>query len=431
MATSPLCEASPSSRLEPSDEVSCANLIESSILDPAGPVRLLGGIDHGTKFSSIAFGERDSGGVRTSFVGLEPDDWAVNNQDSKRISMDVGFGYEGGQCRMYMGADLDFAIAAEDVQSSDVIQALKLVVLFKNGVCTSLAMEAGLGEVKDHVDAVLHRLNLPTDVHFSVPYGPTEDEAAHHVGSAEDILHLCQLYLYSLLKDTYRQKTGYSHADVDFIFAKKALIAISVPSCWSNRTIDRCRKAWNKVGIPDNMVILAEAKSVAAYTAFRSIRKSTNKMKFGQLGNECERRIRLPKTLTTIVDMGGGTTDVAVVSVYANKGLPKIGEVVDSAGSHAGCFRLVQIFRFNVRRSEEIRIKYLMDQTGCTEDEVLDAFCSGFEIAKLRARPHQDLAVPFTLYHKPGHRLDQRTSPKGKLILSRYVWRVEHIDASD
>ena len=393
-------------------------------------MRLLVGIDHGTKFSSITFGERELDSVQTSLFGVEPEDWVLNNQDSRRICMDVGFGYEGGRCRMYMGPDLQFAIASGDVESFNVIQALKLAILFKNGASTSSAMEEGLGlgELKSQVDAVLHRMDLPTDIYFSLPYGPTEEASTHKVGSAEDILHMCQLYLYSLLKDSYRQKTCYSYAEIDFTFAKKALIAISVPSCWSNRTIDRCRKAWNKVGISDKMVVLAEAKSVAVCSAFRSVRRAMNRVKSDQLGTEYERRIRLPKTLTTIVDIGGGATDVAVVTVYAKDGLPKVGELVDSAGSHSGCFRLVQIFRSNVRDVEKNRIECLMHQTGCTEDEVLDAFCQGFEMAKLAGRSYRDLAVPFTLFQKPGSRLGKTFLPKGKLIRSRYVWRVEQTD---
>ena len=423
MTTLPHDDTPPWCRPNPTEPQHKLRQQRNPLFDPEEDAMLYVGIDHGTKFSSMCWGIRGRPKGDEAQDLLQPDDWACINHESRKIPMEVGLFHDGNHFQMYIGSDLEYARKIGIVQEIDIVEGVKLAMLFNERRFGSEEMQEGLELMEGKLDSIFNLLGgWPQNVSIRLPF--RQFTYTQMVKSARDILYLSQLYLVSLLKENLRRRNGYSYAEVDFIFAEKTVIGISVPSCWPNTVIDKYSMLWQDAGLRPNTIILSEAKSAAAFSVYRSLRMSKNKYQRSAVDDSCERLENLSSTLTILSDTGGSTTDVAsvAIAVSSTARLPRFVELVDSVGSLSGSFCLTQKFRSRLQKKKNTQyLDSLHEKSGQAPVDVLNAICAAFDDLKTVAAPGEGMNMFFTLPKLPGYLPDEIYSPLHKLALTRLV----------
>jgi hypothetical protein len=149
----------------------------------------------------------------------------------------------------------------------------------------------------------------------------TNQATLREFGSIQDILVELLRYQLQLTKKTIWEISGLDKNQVNQLMATRTRIGVSATTAFGNTPLDDLQYLLGEAGFPEKTTILSEAKSAAIYSVLR-LKEQSETLRYGPGG-----AIDLHNRNFIVVDIGGGTTDVAVVKVLSTTPSQKLREV--------------------------------------------------------------------------------------------------------
>jgi hypothetical protein len=177
------------------------------------------------------------------------------------------------------------------------------------------------------------------------------------------------------ISTTLQTETGMTSQQVDWVIENKVRLIVAAPAKWTSRLSMQLQAYFEKAGFPCPD-IRSEPKLALAMIVHQSRAAVTR----GTL--DAFNSSQLLNRVTTVVDIGGGTVDVAQLQVtqihpeirYETKPL--------AHGAVAGSETVNDAFTDHLRDTLKSDLAHLAHNAGCTEDGFLELFADSFEKAK-------------------------------------------------
>ncbi|KAK5057740.1 hypothetical protein LTR84_011741 [Exophiala bonariae] len=179
-----------------------------------------------------------------------------------------------------------------------------------------------------------------------------------------------------LVKKEIMQEANFTDTQVDQVLSsKRARVAVDSTTAHGEDSLDLLRCLCERAGFPENTRILSEAKSAAIYSVLHSKNLLSAPL-------ATEPRLKLRGKHCMVVDIGGGTTDIAVIQVVSMQPTLDIREVFEVKACMSGSNSLNDTAASHIRRLLGDEWSDFFSNNEMTEDKLLETIRTEFEFAK-------------------------------------------------
>jgi len=159
----------------------------------------------------------------------------------------------------------------------------------------------------------------------------TNKTTLQEINSVDDVFAQLLRHCLQATKKEIFENSGLTIAQIDDLIATKARIGVSATTAFGDGALDKLRRLLGIAGFPRNTTILSEAKSAAVYCVLCHEASVTQALELspGSKGKLGDKKFM-------VVDIGGGTTDVAVVQVLSTAPTLKLRDIQPVAACMSG-----------------------------------------------------------------------------------------------